>query len=103
MSLCYEYMDKGMCSKRCPAYNKDYMCMNAAQQRDRDIKVGVAMVYLDSCGIEHSPHYQGLLISNRFIFSPKTNKWRAVKKNKWYRSMGIADFHEKYFEDKVNS
>jgi len=60
-------------------------------------EVEIIKDYLSTLGIpfEYKNHF--IIINKRFFFVPRTSRWRVVKKNTWYYSLGIESFIEKYY------
>lgn len=37
-----------------------------------------------------------LIVRNKYVFYPKTSKWRVVGKSKMYHSRGFTDFYNRF-------
>ena len=73
-------------------------CMsNRLQQKRTQEQKGHAFEALRGYGVSAEVHHQGIKVGGRYVFSPKTFKWRVEGKNKWYRSAGIEDFFNRFY------
>jgi len=100
MSLCYSYKTQGECDTACPGYDNPYRCVNAVEQQKRDARTVDAITYLGLHGVTVKRHHQGIEVNGEYVFSPKSFKWRSLKRNKWYQSKGFADFYERFIKGK---
>ena len=70
---------------------------NRLKQEWTQEKRAHAYEFLRGHGVSAEVHHQGIEVGGRYVFSPKTFKWRYVGKSKWYRSAGIEDFFTRFY------
>ena len=96
MSYCYKYEYENSCDEKCPGYSNPEVCLNNVGHKTRDRKFAEAINFFMKVGVDAKEHHQGLEINGKFVFSPKSFKWRAIAKNKWYYSKGHEDFYNRF-------
>jgi hypothetical protein len=65
-----------------------------AKSHNWNVVVNICDSYGIQDKVEECPH--GILVDNRFIFSPSTSKWCNKGRYKWYRSKGFDSFLRRY-------
>lgn len=91
-SACFTFKKDNVCDRACPYYDKDYACFNQSNIYNKVMKYDYVLKYLKKQNIDYQDDWHGLLINDKFIFSPVSYKWCVKGKYKWYRSKGIEDF-----------
>ena len=77
------------------SYHKDFV----SDAHARRIKRLTVLIQFIKTGQIVSWYNEGcLLINNKFIFSPMTNKWRIEGKAKWYNSKSPKHFIDNYLK-----
>jgi len=72
-------------------------CVSKSRSNNGEPKVKrwqESLSFFEGKGLDVVPHQSGLLIAGRFIFSPKSFRWRCLDFGQWFSSNGHKDFYE---------
>ena len=97
-SMCAEYKhDKG-CSDSCPNYDKDHSCVNEQDKHSRNYKVEAAVRFFASKTMLIKHHNHGLMLNGKYVYSPKSGRWRRLRGGPWYSSKSPQDFYTRFVD-----
>ena len=89
---CYYEVEHGQCDEGCKEYYKDQSCVRRIEVYQRDKRVAEDRSLFEKRGIVVEDCQQGLCVEGKYIYSPKSRKWRKIGKGKWYYSKGVEHF-----------
>lgn len=97
-NLCSTHFIDPACSPDCPAYDKDNACINEQDKFKRNKAVEAAIRFFASKTVLVKYHTHGLMLNGKFVYSPKSGRWRKVRGGPWYSSKSPKDFYKRFMK-----
>jgi hypothetical protein len=97
-SMCATYQNAKGCDKECPNYDRDYACVNEQDKHGRNRRVECAVRFFASKTMLIKHHNHGLMLNGKYVYSPKSGRWRRVRGGPWYYSKSPEDFYDRFVD-----